>query len=76
MEVMEMRLDDKVTVKEKVCGGRRLQKVQTRGKTIVVSNRKLENSAFPAECRCTAQPPRPRVWPIKIKLNKRVVVGQ
>ena len=58
MEVMEMVVDDKVTVKEEVCGGRRHKKMQNRGKTmsILVSNRKLENTA--TACRmqmhCTA----------------------
>ena len=46
MEVMEMLVDDQVTAKEEFLGGRRHKKMQN-GKTmsIVVSNRKLENSA-------------------------------
>ena len=55
MEVMEMLVDDQVTDKEEVCGGRRHKK---KGKTmsIVVSNRKLENSALACrmQMHCTA----------------------
>ena len=54
--VMEMVVDDKGTDKEEVCGGRRHKKMQNRAKTIVVSNRKLENSALACrmQMHCTA----------------------
>ena len=77
MEVMKMVVAKKMTVKEEVCGGgtKRCKTGEKQCQSwLVTENLKIEH--WPAECRCTAPPPRPRVWPIKIKLNKRVVVGQ